>query len=101
MLADPGPGPWAREPTHERTGRLKKSPALWRGSLKGGLDTPATHARGSSLRMEHPFRTLSRRVWSRIGRFGIRLFVSHPIAVSFDDDRLPVMHQPVDQGRGT
>ena len=52
--------------------------------------------------VEHPLRTLSRRVWSRTGRFGISLgiFVFHPIAVSFDDDRLPVMHQPVDQGRG-
>src|SRR5271156_6482911 len=30
-----------------RTNRpLKKSPALWPGSLKGGLDIPFTHARG-------------------------------------------------------
>src|SRR5271168_3738920 len=66
----------------------KKSPARWPGSLKGGLDIPATHARDSSLRMEHPIRTLLRRVWSRTGRFGIRLgiFVFHPIAVSFNDD---------------
>src|ERR1700677_2580247 len=91
-----------REPAHDRTGRLKKSPARWPGSLKGGLDIPATHARCSSLRMEHPIRTLSRRVWSRAGWLRIRLgiFVSHPIAVSFNDDSLPVMHQPVDQGRG-
>src|ERR1700722_9163074 len=34
---------------------------------------------------------------SRASRFGI--FVSHPIAVSLNDDRLSVMHQPVDQGR--
>jgi len=80
----------------------KKSPARWPGSLKGGLDIPFTHARCSSLRVERPLRTLARRVWSRTGRFGIRLgiFVSHPITVSFNDDRLPVMHQPVDQGRG-
>ena len=86
-----------REPAGERTGRLN-GPARWRGLLKGGLDIPATHAGCSSLRSEHPIRTLARRVWSRAGRIGI--FVFHPIAVSLNDDRLPVMHQPVDQGRG-
>ena len=85
-----------REPTLEGTGRLN-SPARWLGSFKGGLDIPATHARCSSLRSEHPIRTLTRRVWSRAGRIGI--FVFHPIARSLNDDRLPVMHQPVDQGR--
>ena len=91
-----------REPAHDRTGRLKKSPARWPGSLKGGLDIPSTHARCNSLRGEHPLRTLARQVWSRTGRIGIRLgfFVSHPIAVSFNNNRLPVMHQSIDQGRG-
>ena len=49
-----------REPAHERTGRLKKSPARWPGSLKGGLDFPSTHARCCSLRMEHPLSGRSR-----------------------------------------
>src|SRR6266542_1363448 len=77
---------------HSRTNRpLEKARHDWPGSLKGGLDIPATHARCSSLRVERPLRTLSRRVWSRTGRIGIGIFVSHPIAISFDDDRLPVM----------
>src|SRR5580658_5834398 len=36
--------------------------------------------------------------WSLVGRIGI--FVSHTIAISLNNDPLPVMHQPVDQGRG-
>ena len=86
-----------REPALQGTGRLN-SPARSPGLLKGGLDIPATHAECGSLRREHPLRTLTRRAWSRAGRIGI--FVFHPIAVSLNDDRLPVMHQPVDQGRG-
>src|SRR6516164_3249008 len=35
-------------------------------------------------------------LWSLVGRLGI--FVFHAIAVSLNHDRLPVMHQPVDQG---
>ncbi len=85
-----------REPAHERTGRFN-DPTRWLGSFKGGLDIPSTHARCSSPRIKHPIRTLTRRVWSRAGRVGT--FISHHIARSLDDDRLPVMHQPVDQGR--
>ena len=86
-----------REPALQGTGRLNRS-AQGLGWLKGGLDFPATHAECGSLQREHPLRTLTRRAWSRTGRIGI--FASHPIAVSLNDDRLPVMHQPVDQGRG-
>jgi hypothetical protein len=85
-----------REPADERTGR-SNGPVQWLGSFKGGLDIPSTHAGCSSLRIKHPIRTLTRRVRSHAGRFGI--FISHPIARSLNDDRLPVMHQPVDQGR--
>jgi hypothetical protein len=85
-----------REPALQGTGRLN-SPARSPGLLKGGLDIPATHAGFNSLRIEHPFRTLTRRVWSRAGRIGV--FVSHSIARSLNNDRLSVMHQPVDQGR--
>src|SRR6476660_5026435 len=85
-----------REPALQGTGRLSRS-AQWLGWLKGGLDIPATHTECGSLQRKHPLRTLTRRAWSRAGRIGI--FVSHPIAVSLNDDRLPVMHQPVDQGR--
>src|SRR5579863_9913295 len=37
---------------------------------------------------------------SLTGRVGIGILVSHAEALSLNDDRLPVMHQPVDQGRG-
>ena len=84
-----------REPAFQGTGRLSRS-AQWLGGLKGGLDIPATHAECGSLQRKHPLRTLTRHACSRAGRIGI--FVSHPIAVSLNDDRLPVMHQPVDQG---
>jgi hypothetical protein len=88
-----------REPAVQGTGRLnKKGPARSPGRLKGGLDIPATHANGCSLRGEHPLRTGTRHADSRTGRIGI--FVFHPIAVSLNHQRLPVMHQPVDQGRG-
>ncbi len=63
-----------------------------------GWTIPATHAKANSLRIEHPIRTLAYRNLSLVGRIGI--FVSHTITVSFNNDPLPVMHQPVDQGRG-
>ena len=62
-----------------------------------GWTIPATHAKANSLRIEHPIRTLAYRNLSLVGRIGI--FVSHTITVSFNNDPLPVMHQPVDQGR--
>ena len=40
-----------------------------------------------------------RQRWRRQGLGGLR-FVFHAIAVSFDHQGLPVMHQPIDQGRG-
>ena len=86
-----------REPADQGTGRWR-SPARWRGWLKGGLDIPSTHAGRHSLRGGHPIRTGTRRGESRAGR--IRIFVFHTIAGSLNDDRLPVMHQPVDPGRG-
>jgi hypothetical protein len=65
---------------------------------QGWAGLPGTHAERDSLPREHPLRSWTRRAGSRAGRIGV--FASHPIAVSLDDDRLPVMHQPVDQGRG-
>src|SRR5438093_4473203 len=38
--------------------------------------------------------------WRTSGAVGALRFVFHAIAVSFDNQCLPVMHQPVDQGRG-
>jgi hypothetical protein len=87
-----------REPPHERTGRLKKSPARWPGSLKGGLDIPSSHARCSSLRVERPLRALAHRVWSRTGRVGIAVFASHnALLIKYAP---PVVHQPIEQGPG-
>ena len=68
------------------------------GGPQGGLDFPATHAERGSLLQGHPLRTWTRRAGSRAGRIGI--FASHPITLPLNDDRLPVVHQPVDQGRG-
>ena len=85
-----------REPAHERTGDLR-SPARSRGLLKGGLDIPSSHAEYSSLRIKSPIGTLTRRAWSRAGR--IEIFIYHLITLSLNDDRLPVMHQPIDQDR--
>ena len=37
-------------------------------------------------------------LWSLVSRIGFSAF--HAITVSLNNDRLPVMHQPFDQGRG-
>ena len=47
------------------------NPASTLGSLKGGLDIPATHAGYRSLRIEHPHRTLTHRVCTRAERTGM------------------------------
>ena len=63
-----------------------------------GWTIPATHAKTNSLRIEHPIRTLMYCLWSLIGRIGT--FVFHAKTISLNNDPFPVMHQPVDQGRG-
>ena len=87
-----------REPADERTGRLKK-PGTMAGLAQGWAGHPF-HSRQMQLTSHGtPAPDVGRAaIGSRAGRIGI--FVFHPIAVSFNDDRLPVMHQPVDQGRG-
>jgi len=96
LLAGPRSGPHGhRESALQGTGRSSRF-ARRLGRLKGGLDIPATHCRCGSRQRGHPLRTLTHQAGSCAGRIGI--FASHPIAVSLNDDRLPVMHQPVDQG---
>jgi hypothetical protein len=85
-------------PLPRATGRLRNSPHRVRNARKGGRDVPATPAGCDSLHCEHPIQTWMRRLRSRTGR--IRIFVFHPIARSLNQKRLPMMHQPVDQGRG-
>ena len=63
-----------------------------------GWTIPVTHAQTNSLRIEHPIRTLTCRAGSRAGRVG--LLVLRAIAASLNDDRIPVMHQPAEQGPG-
>ncbi len=63
-----------------------------------GWTIPATHAKTNSLHIEHPIRTLTYALQSLVGR--IRIFIFHVITVSFNNNPLSVMHQPVDQGRG-
>jgi hypothetical protein len=85
-----------REPAVQGTGRLHR-PAQWQRLHKGGLDIPTAHAASSSLHEQRPIQTLTRLACSRAGRIGI--FISHAVAGSLNDECLPVMHQPVDQGR--
>jgi hypothetical protein len=85
-----------REPAFRGTGRLN-GPARSPGLPRVGWTSPAIHAGCNSLRIEHPLRTLTHSARSRTGRIGFS--DSHAKAGSLDDDRLPVMHQPVDQGR--
>ena len=63
-----------REPALQGTGRFNR-PAPRLGALKGGLDIPATHVGYRSLRIEHPNRTLTRRVCTRAEQAGMRLSV--------------------------
>ena len=87
-----------REPALRGTGR-SNDPARWPGLLEGGLDIPSTHAKCQLTSHRTPDPDVDApRFGHCVGRIGI--FVSHAIAVSLNDDRLPVMHQPVDQGRG-
>jgi hypothetical protein len=71
------------EPAWEGTGRLNGL-ARRPGWLKGGLGIPATHTEYSSLRGEHPIRTLTRRV--RVTRWASGNGSFH-IAGSFDKTR--------------
>ena len=97
--ADSGPEPpGQREPAFSSNRPLAQPPAPGRNARQGGLDIPATHAGWDSLHSERPIQTWTRRMRSRTGR--IRILVFHPIARSLNEKRLPMMHQPVDQGRG-
>ena len=87
-----------REPADQGTGRLN-SPARRLGSLKGGLDIPATHAGFRSLRIEHPSRTLTRRVCSRAERAGIA--VSAHMALSQLKRRRPWFISPSNKALAT
>ena len=91
-----------REPAHDRTGRSKQSPAHWPGTLKGGLDAPSTHAKCHSRKHRTPVPDVQAAFRHALGGSGSvsgsLSFIR--IAVSFNDNRLPVMHQSIDQGRG-
>ena len=84
-----------REPALQGTGRLN-GPAPCQARSRVGWTISTNHADYCSRQIDHPIRALSRRASSCTGRVGV--FVFHPIACSLYDDRLPVMHQPVDQG---
>src|SRR6516162_390072 len=68
------------------------SPRGWAGRSPPLTPRPTHFA--SNIRSERGRTPL----WSLVGRIGI--FVFHAIAVSINNDPLPVIHQPVDQGRG-
>ena len=65
------------------------------GFVQGWADPSSTHARCRySPQTPDPDVDAPRLARRRVGTF-----ISHHIARSLDDDRLPAMHQPVDQGR--
>ena len=70
------------------------------GLLVGGLDfrvRSRQEAHGPGERLQQPLEALAT---SGAGWVGRVVFVFHAIAISFDNECLPVMHQPVDQGCG-
>jgi hypothetical protein len=85
-----------REPAIQGTGR-SNDPAQRSGPFEGGLDVPYPHAKTNSRHIEHPIRTLTYRtlVTCRLNRV---LCLSCDNSL-LNNDCLPVMHQPVDQGR--
>jgi len=88
---------WGLGSGNEPIGRTKSPWAC--GLIVGGLDF---HVR--SRHEAHRLRRLRQRLeaptTSGAGWIGRVVFVFHAIAVSFDNECLPVMHQPVDQGCG-
>ena len=87
---------WGRGSTNEGIGR-SSGPRRRGGPLKGGLDFSCRvchEAHGPA--MARPTTAACR--CSGAGWVG--RFVFHAIAVSFDYQGLPMMHQPIDQGRG-
>jgi len=96
-------GFWSRASGPTRARMLEQpaactTPRSIAGRTQGWAGRPG-HSRRMRLTIhQHPIQTWTRRVWSRTGR--IRIFVFHAIARSLNEKRLPVMHQPVDQGRG-
>jgi hypothetical protein len=81
---------------NESIGRTRE-PRAWR-SLVGGLDFPTTHDGKLTDCSERLRQQQQRRRTSGTG--GVVALVSHAIAASVNDQRHPVMHQPIDQGRG-
>jgi hypothetical protein len=91
----PEPGDWILS---EPIGRTRRG-----GRLVGGLDLPIAHDARLGRRAERLRQRRQRRRTSGAGVAGwgrVVGFVSHAIAVSFDDERLSMMHQPIDQGGG-
>src|SRR6266567_8166264 len=89
-----GPGPGGLDSSTQ--GSAARAVRGRGGRLKGGLDFRYYSRRGHAGGERR--RRLSRCLASGAGWVG--RFVFHAIAVSFDNECLPVMHQPVDQGRG-
>ena len=98
LLADSGSEPGAN------ASLLFKEPAAQMTQHQGwahsrvGWTIPATHAQTNSLRIEHPIRTLTYRALVT-RRSNQDLCLSCDNCLCLNHDPLPVMHQPVDQGR--
>src|SRR5208337_2346014 len=82
----------------QRTDRPHEEPVGVRAA-RGWAGLPRVLTTGSSQAWERFDQGLIASATSSAG-VGRVVFVFHAIAVSFDNEWLPVMHQPVDQGRG-
>jgi hypothetical protein len=92
-----------QSPGSTRARSSRNRPLEWTSTMAGLLRgwagrsqpvTPKPTEFASNTRSER-WRTS---LWSLVGRIGI--FVFHAITASLNIDPLPVMHEPVDQGRG-
>ena len=88
---------WGLGSVNEPIGRTSSPRAG--GLFVGGLDFPYRSRHFGSGAWRNDFSGGCSDL-SDIRRWMGRGFVFHAIAVSFDNQCLPVMHQPVDQGRG-
>src|SRR5271163_2376113 len=89
---------WGLRSGNEPIGRTK-SPQAWRAA-RGWAGLPRTLTTGGSRAGERLQQRLEAPATSGAGWVARIVFVFHAIAVSFDNECLPVMHQPVDQGCG-
>ena len=83
-----------REPALRGTGRSNRPGKMAGVAPRAAWTVPATHANATQFASNTQSGRLCTAHWSLICQVGI--FVFHPIAISLNNDCLPVMHQPVE-----